>query len=155
MKRVIKFRGKRIGKEWVYGLLYYNSGHFFQIVEHQDVSPTMQDLCGDSINIWHDVDPETVGQFTGLLDKNGTEIYEGDIVKNSNRALITLPTDDRLYLVEWQEGKYTEADSGAEWLSHKPGFVFRKLHTGMQLIFSTEQIEVIGNIYSNPELLQP
>lgn len=95
-------------------------------------------------------------QFTGLFDKNGKEIYEGDIVKNSNRTLLTLDEDPRTYLVIWKEGQY---DAENKWLRQRPGFEFIKIQPKnkryMELIFNQSQIEVIGNICENPELLNP
>ena len=77
-----------------------------------------------------------------------------DIVFNSNRTLITMNEDKRLYLVKWQEGEYNNEET---WLQKKPGFVFEKIITDgkkyMDLIFSQEQIEVVGNVFENPELL--
>ena len=103
---------------------------------------------------WHEVDLSTVGQFTGLCDKNGKEIFEGDVIFNSNRTLITMKEDPRTYVVQFQEGKYSEEGN---WLQNKPSFIFKKIQLGnmkfMELIFSQQQIEIIGNIHDNQELL--
>ncbi len=80
----------------------------------------------------HEIDIETVSQFTGLLDKNGKEIYEGDIVKYGENAY------------EEMEIKF-ENDHWEESCYHYSGFIFP---------MSVDKLEIIGNVYSFPELLQ-
>lgn len=146
MNREIKFRGKRMDNgEWVNGYLA-NSGHqinphieFWWIAQNRyDYGTIFDERSCDDTFIWHRVEPNTIGQYTGLKDKNGKEIYEGDIVDAvfeedgviiRNRAQVVF--DNGCWGIKWQEFKTTD-----------------------YLYDDIEWLEVIGNIFDNPELLE-
>lgn len=115
MKREIKFRAKETsGKDWCYGIMHNEGINLFPV----------------------SVDMETIGQFTGRNDKNGKEIYEGDILRHLNGNTFQVLYSNRttsFILIS---------------ISHK--------EVGLDLgIYDTENcFEVIGNIYDNKELLE-
>ena len=82
------------------------------------------------------VDPETVGQYTNMLDKNGRKIFEGDIIDFSDRY------DGDGYGVVRYDAEETEFE-----------FVYDNFCEGLGRCYSPENVEVVGNIYDNPELL--
>lgn len=130
MKREIKFRGWNAkNKKWLYG--YYlvdNAVHF--IVNER--TPWRHLIETDNIL----VDPDTVGQFTGLKNTNGKEIYEGDILSISELSFYST--------VKWSDRAMAfcvykdETSAPMSWFSN----------------YSHGEIEIIGNIHDNPELLK-
>ena len=134
--REILFRGKhtRTG-EWVEGLLWkkkYNHDKLFI-----SCFPDKDD--NEEIYI---IKPETAGQYTGLTDKNGKKIFEGDIVK-------------REYTLRHGETKKTrETQIGVVVYSNREcGFQVEK-KCNLRKPWDGDTIEVIGNIHDNPELLK-
>jgi uncharacterized phage protein (TIGR01671 family) len=126
--REIKFRGKILKtSEWVYG--YYVYTHDRHRIIYEDY---------EGFYCEEEVDPETVGQYTGLKDRNGKEIYEGDIIRENYCGDIW----------EWVV-KFSETYGG---------FYIHHLPTNETFYFDDmlgvfENGEVIGNIYENPELV--
>ena len=145
MTREILFRGKRVDNgEWVKGA--YGKHTSFDAMIMDRPYPTINgDLS--ALNFWV-VDPTTVGQFTGLTDKNGVKIFEGDIVKEYKskdkvkgvvkfgeyQSGINKYADDLGFYVEWTTENF---------LIQELGYWCRK-----------NMLEVIGNVHDNPELLE-
>lgn len=121
--REIKFRGKRLDNvEWITGDLIRISGHTF-------IFPTPAPNGFDQ----YMVDPATVGQYTGLKDKNGKEIYEGDII-----------SDGRQFNVKW-------VSRGACWTGEMHNDPQQQLD--LAFLITHKLTRIIGNIHDNPELL--
>lgn len=120
----VRLNGEKIKSNWVYGGIFPQNGDGdFAIIYQQE--PTVEK---------YPVYADTVGQYTGLTDKNGTKIFEGDIVKYG----------DTVHNVVFEQR------NGTAYF----GLVYSTLETlSFGYYQDLKQIEVIGNIYDNPELL--
>ena len=134
--REILFRGKTDKGEWAYGDLFkvFDDGTFIHDGRCHSVK----------------VIPETIGQYTGLTDKNGTKIFEGDIVQltdirynNEWKAVVVFGNPYCQYSWGWN----------LQYIGKKP-----QINTDILLWVEMEDVqvycEVIGNIHDNPELLK-
>jgi uncharacterized phage protein (TIGR01671 family) len=130
--REIEFRGKRLDTgEWVYG--------YYRCIAWNFDSPTHQIING---NTFYGVDPATVGQYTGLRDKKCKKIYEGDII----RIRETKEDDWEIYVVKYY------GDEGYPAFDTDPQINCDC--NGLSYAMAACEVEIIGNIHDNPELLE-
>lgn len=125
--RTIKFRGKCIDEttdngKWIVGSLLQDDNGIFMIV-----------CFVDHHEQWYRVDPDTVGQYTGLKDRNGKDIYEGDIISGSNGSINGYEWPFVLQ-IEWDEEACRF--NTPRWRD----------------MDKTHYYDVIGNIHDNPEV---
>ena len=133
--REVIFRGKRLhDNKWIYGNFVSDCEGNPHIIEPRF-------FCEDGHHLQYEdntdtpvfIIPETVGQFTGLTDKNGVRIFEGDIVS-------LVKHDSLIYKVVYVPCRYELVNS-------------KGVNCFVLDIYKSENIEVIGNIHDNPELL--
>lgn len=133
MKREILFRGKRVDNgEWVEGDLIQLDSRI--MIADKGMTAYDKGNAHEEISLeCVEVAPETVGQFTGLTDKNGVEIYEGDIISTEKIKIMQVGWDSR-----FSSFSLTQKDWA---FSHFFGESC-----------DPEQCLVVGNIFDNPEL---
>jgi uncharacterized phage protein (TIGR01671 family) len=128
-EKKFRARAKTLDKRWVYGSYIQKDDEAF---------------IYDWENKWEvPVDISTVGQYTGLKDKNGKEIYEGDIIEYDTDFMGKPDNDELRYQVTFSNGSFVLASLDTGYDDYRVVY----LHN---LGFS-----VIGNIYENPELVAP
>ena len=145
MAREILFKAKRKDNgEWVEGFYVCLNSK-----SHRIYNGCAETDCGDYYPAWFEVIPETVGQYTGLKDKNGVKIFEGDIVR-------TQPFFDKPYSKKAKSTQhigvveYIAGDTGAEWRVRIEDYI----GYGHCAFSAFHNCEVIGNIHDNPEILK-
>ena len=128
--RTIKFRARRTNGEWVVGITYFkNKERIFMFLPEPGFN---------NGGYWvEDIEPDTIGQFTGLYSCDGKGIYEGDILK--------WKADNRLYAVIFKWGMFYASVE----VCNKDIYGGFPLHT---LAGDEKDVEIVGNIYDNPEM---
>ena len=172
--REILFRGKRIDNgEWVYGgyaHIYSNPNTDIIVTGRMCLYEDSGELTMEARNI----DPSTIGQYTGLTDKNGKKIFEGDIVRYYHHKKSLVPVTD----IKPEEDHYGKDEESGLPLAYRTTKIIRyKGHVeldpicGMMInlknrcewwrylnyeddLINSDRLEVIGNIHDNPELLE-
>lgn len=127
--REILFRGKTYDGEWVYGGYHYEHG--FAKVNEKHYITVYETFGAFSYNAFVEVEPETVGQFTGLLDKNGNKIFEGDILKT-------------FYIDELGYVNYNDENTSFE-------ICFKNHSEILGLLNYSYELNIVGNIHDNKE----
>lgn len=136
--REILFRGKRIDNDkWIEGYYWTNGigNHFIKVIKDKSGN-----FVSNAINNNFEVESNTVGQYTGLTDKNGKKIYEGDILSTDNGT----PSNTGQGLVKEYKGMYVSF--------YGQDVLGRDCYDALNRVCNAR--EVIGNIWENPELLK-
>src|SRR5690606_29127217 len=149
MNREILFRGKWVDNgEWVEGDLIHGVNHkrgkIFILPIEGGVSSLSSGI--DPIDGW-EVIPETVGQFTGLTDKNGSKIFEGDIVKWDDRSngkywrIAEVKINPSLVFDCSEIKEFAGVKNSSDHVFRYGNFIYRDTHN---------HLEIISNIHDKP-----
>ena len=144
--REILFRGKNIYNDWIYGYLCQHRGEPVMdnngmVLEGSDyyIRDWAEKIDTGFYGCNYRVDPSTIGQYTGLTDKNGKKIFEGDVVKYKSGSTVLF------------HKVVFERRNGCAYF----GVVVGENETwGFNNSFPSTLFEIVGNIHDNPELLE-
>ncbi|EAD1709413.1 hypothetical protein SH40_12790 [Listeria monocytogenes] len=122
--REIEFRGQNINGHWAHG----NLAIIKEKLDRAEIGAYISNSAGAPFA--YQVRPETVGQYTGLKDKNGKKIFEGDVGWDEHNECYGV--------VKFEEGKFL--------------YVWENIAEDLQEV--ADGIEICGNIHENPELME-
>lgn len=134
-EKIINVAGDKMPSKWVYGGVFQGCSDHSIIYGYDPVEK-------------HAVYSDTVGQYTGITDKNGNKIFEGDIVKG------VAYSNERIGVIVWIDEiasfgiRYRKRNDPTAWENSS---ILKQIQAGRKDQFAAE---IIGNIYDNPELLE-
>lgn len=148
--REILFRGKRIDNGvWVYGDILHDDERFF-VVNGWIIEGINEDFTSFDCDCLCEIGSETVGQYTGLTDKNGTKIFEGDVFQLEDDIIGVVDFNHGCFFLTeygirgtWTESGYDECGGGWGVIDCEP------MH-----FWYINKMEVVGNIHDNPKWLE-
>ncbi len=144
MNREILFRGKRMDNgEWIEGDLL-RAKYYLNDIEHYFLFTDAEAFPANEFCGYEEVDPSTVGQYTGLTDEDGAKVFEGDIVRIS-MPVYKWHTVEHISEVYFDNGCFC-VNWGGNYRPHD--------RTRIDSFIPETTFEVIGNVHDNPELLE-
>ena len=126
-----KYRTDYKNGDWVYGLI----SKLYDEESHKRYNFLFAEMTNESGVSGIDVDYKTIGQYTGLTDRNGKKIFEGDIVKHYCGG----PVGTDKGIIKWNQGSCC---------FYRTSFEYKDVYLNEKCVY-----EIIGNIYDNPELI--
>ena len=146
MKEIL-FRGKRKDNgEWIYGVPITDESTNDVYIITSTLRSEINNMCATGFRAI----PETVGRYTGLTDKNGTRIFEGDIIKSEQDGMIGVIRFGEYQTTNWGNGE-CHLGFSIEWYGKYSDLLRRDL--GWWVKFGNTDINIFGNIHDNPELM--
>ena len=153
--REILFRAKQVNNgEWVEG--YYTKLKWCNNIIHVVIPEGAEIDSGNSLCEAHDINPETLCQYTGMVDKNGNRIWENDIVSCEHEKYLE---DNPLEILPFSDPIKYKRNYSVEFINTGSSYGYRLRNKSIHFMLTgnviyNHNIEILGNVFDNPELLK-